>query len=256
MKEALAADKGSKAHLNSWSVEGIVGRGDNYASHMSCIKVKFSLDDEDFDVNYVVKINPCRNLGSFREFTRTIFKKEINFYMSLLPEMNLALTDVGQKALRFPRCYHVSRETDRELIFMEDLRDRGFRMVARTEGLDIAHTTLALDELARLHAASLLVQAKLSNQDLTHQHDYLLKDLTTHDDKNPEALLPMFQGYLRQAAALMSQIKGYEKVVSWIESLKPRMREVLEEQTSRGKYNAVCHGDCWSNNLLFRWVDT
>lgn len=236
----------------SWSVGDVVGKGDNYASQVSSIKVKFSVDDEDFEANYVVKINPCRDLGSFTEFTRTIFKKETNFYMTLLPEMNLALTNSGQKVLCFPKCFHVSQETDRELIFMEDLRDKGFKMTDRTMGLDFAHTSLALKELARLHAASHLVLGKLTDQDISHHYDFLFKDLTNHNEKNPDALIPMFQGYLRQAVALTSQIGGYDRVVSWIERLKLRVREVLEEQLSLGQYNAVCHGDCWSNNMLFR----
>ena len=41
--------------------------------------------------------------------------------------------------------------------------------------MDEAHVTLVLKELARLHAASLLLQIKTPDEDLEAQHPYIKK---------------------------------------------------------------------------------
>ncbi|KAK7078256.1 hypothetical protein SK128_027802 [Halocaridina rubra] len=67
-------------------------------------------------------------------------------------------------------------EPQREIIIMEDLRQHGFKMYDRRKGMDNAHTVLVMEELARLHAASLLLHAAEGYQTVYNHHDFLTKD--------------------------------------------------------------------------------
>ncbi|KAK8725671.1 hypothetical protein OTU49_010682, partial [Cherax quadricarinatus] len=249
VKGALLADKGSDAHLVSWKFEDFTTQGDNYASIVSSVKVMFSLEGQDSEVAYVVKLNPCRNFESLKGMTGMLFEKEVNFYLSLLPHLNAALTTAGQEPLRVPRCFYGSLERGKEFIFLEDLRPRGFKMFDRRKGLDVAHTSLVVKELARFHASSVLLEATTPDEDLVVQHDFLIRDWTDFD-----VISTMFDSYLKNAIDMLGKVGGYERSISWVESLRLNIREIILEQLERnGKYSVVCHGDCWNNNVLFRY---
>lgn len=47
-----------------------------------------------------------------------------------------------------------------DLLVLEDLAERGFRMADRRSGLDLAHCMAALRELATLHALSLAMKQR------------------------------------------------------------------------------------------------
>lgn len=252
MKATLRVDKGSDAILRSWSVVDFTKPGDNYACIVSSVKVKYSLNQENMEVVYIVKLNPCRPIKEIEIMTPILFRKETEFYLTLVPELNSVLTEVGHKFLRFPKCFHSCLDKDKEIIFLEDLRPRGFKMFDRKRGMDVAHTTLVIEELGRLHAASCLLQAKTPDEDLAARHDFLVPDPYIHDGTG---VLELIQSQLNQSINILDKIGGYERCIAWIQSLKPDVVKLLKEGLGRSnKYNVVSHGDCWNNNILFRSV--
>ncbi|XP_045586387.2 uncharacterized kinase-like protein D1044.1 [Procambarus clarkii] len=249
VKKALLADKGSDALLESWVMEDFTKQGDNYACVVSSVRVKFSLHGDISEVVYIVKLNPCRNIEAVEHITRLLFSKEAKFYLNLASLMSAELTAIGHEPLRIPVCFHGSLESGHEILFLKDLRPRGFKMFDRRKGLDVAHTTLILQELARFHASSVLLEAKCPGGDLSLQHDYLLGDWTTADN-----MPALFDRYLENAIQMLNKVGGYKRATTWIESLRGKVKDIFEEQLgSRGKFIVVCHGDCWNNNVLFRY---
>lgn len=252
VREALAVDKGTTAQLTSWSVVDFTKQGDNYACFVSSVRVKFLLDGQSSEVVYVVKLNPCRNFESMREFTQNVFEKESKFYLSLLPELNSVLNEIGLRDLKFPKCPYASLEKYKEIIFLEDLRPRGFKMFDRKKGMDKAHIALLMQELARLHAASILLQAKTPDEDLTVRYSCLKKGWA-YFFNNSETLLKVLESQVKNSREMLIKFGGYERAVTWIDTIiLPRLVEIFEEQMENNKYKVVGHGDCWNNNILFR----
>lgn len=253
---ALRKDKGPGARLTSWSVVDFTKKGDNYACVVSSVAVRYARGSEDGEVVYVVKLNPCRKMESFREFTHGVFEKECKFYLKLVPELNRKLENAGQTLLRVPRCFHGCLEHDREMIFLEDLRPRGFKMFDRKKGLDVAHATLILQELARLHSASVLLQAETPDEDLAEIYSFLKPDwfeLGAPAD-SPNSIATLFDGYLQNAIEILKAVGGYARAIAWVESIRPRVIDIFKTKLGKASFSVVCHGDCWNNNVLFRYV--
>ncbi|XP_050696562.1 uncharacterized protein LOC126985540 [Eriocheir sinensis] len=252
VQAALAADKGTAASLTAWKVVDFTKPGDNYACVVSSVEVRYDLDGKSFEVVYVVKLNPCRTFESMKEFTYMAFQKEAKFYTDLIPEMNTILRSIGLKELKFPRCFYTFLEADKEVIFLEDLRPQGFKMTDRRQGLDEAHVILALRELARVHAASLLVEAQLPNKDIIARFPFIKKSWSYFIRKS-EVFLSVFETQLKYSIDLLTKVGGYERAIRWIEDILPKIPDIIEEQVNDAKLKLVCHGDCWSNNMLFRY---
>ncbi|KAK4314063.1 hypothetical protein Pmani_014625 [Petrolisthes manimaculis] len=252
VKAALRLDKGSDALLKSWSMVDFTKKGDNYACVVSSVQVQYSLNQENMEVVYIAKLNPCRHVKEFDGMTVVLFRKESEFYSNLVPELNSVLTEVGQKSLRFPKCFHGCLDKNKEVILLEDLRPHGYKMFDRRRGLDVAHITLILKELGRLHASSRLLQAKTPDQDLTVTHDFLVPDVMADESFG---LRDVFDRQLDQGIELLERFGGYERSIAWVKSLKLELAKLMTKHLGRSKYNVVCHGDCWNNNVLFRYND-
>ncbi|XP_066937079.1 uncharacterized protein [Macrobrachium rosenbergii] len=252
VRQSLHADKGEEAEMTSWEVVDFTKPGDNYSNFVTSIEVKYTLEDEEHEVVYIAKVNPCKKLEGFEEMNHMFFEKEVQFYTQLVPELNAALEEAGKEPLQIPKLYHASLETGSEQAYYEDLRARDFKMVDRIQSLDAAHTTLVLQEIAKLHAASRLLQEK-SEEPLGEKYESILKGWGSFAD-NP-LLVGMINGQLDHAEKILKKAGGDEKAVNWLEGLKPQAFEILGKQAGKDAFAAVNHGGLWSNNLLFRYND-
>lgn len=249
VKEALKAHKGGEARLTSWQIKDFTSKGDNYASVVSSVELDFDLNGNDESITYIVKINPCHGMESFEETTHTIFLKEAEFYIKLLPQLNGVLREHELSPLAVPECHYGTLEKKKELIFLEDLRPRGFRMFDRRKGLDVAHASLVLKELARLHAASLLLQKK----DPEYSKDTLLHRGWINITDDGFGMLQVLEGVMDTGIMMLKKVGGYESSITWAESTKSKLREIFEKQMEPCKHQVICHGDAWNNNLLFKY---
>ncbi|XP_027221638.2 uncharacterized protein [Penaeus vannamei] len=252
VRAALRADKGPDARLTSWGVKDFTKKGDNYACTVTSIEVRYSLSgaEEEEEVTYVAKLNPCRQMGTMNSFTTVVFEKEAGFYKEIAPLLEKELKSIGEKPLKFAKCFGLFTQKDSEVIILEDLRPGGFKMFDRHKGMDKDHVTLVVKELGRLHAASKLLLDKIPYK-LEEKFPFMAKDFTSF---NENKFQDIFQWYCINAAEMTERIGGYESVVAWLREMAPKCNEIFEEQTkSNPPFEVICHGDCWNNNVLFKY---
>ncbi|MPC74289.1 uncharacterized protein LOC123506481 [Portunus trituberculatus] len=254
VRAALTSDKGAAAQLTAWRVVDFTKKGDNYASLVTSVEVEYELNSKSYEVIYIVKINTGKVFGGDKFFD-IFFQKECNFFLDIAPDINSVLKEIGHTEINVPKCFYISLEKRKEVIFLEDLRARGYKMADRKQGLDKAHTTLVLRELARLHAASLLLQNKTNNGDLGEKYPYL-KMHWSYFVTNYDSILNMLKESAYLSQTITKKVDGYERVTAWIDTIIPNMRDIFSEETEHVMPKVVCHGDCWNNNLLFRYSET
>ncbi|XP_063597704.1 uncharacterized protein LOC134774276 [Penaeus indicus] len=173
------------------------------------------------------------------------------FYQYLVHDIQSQLQEAGQQPLRVPRCFHTSLEENQEVVILEDLRPRGFKMFDRKKGMDVAHTKLVLEELARLHAASYLLKAKIP--DLADKYPVLSLDWLNYADEARDVTFKTFSKQMDIVKDMLNKVGGYEVAENWLGRNKERVLEILAEQLARvPPFDLLCHGDCWNNNVLFR----
>ncbi|XP_076032190.1 uncharacterized protein LOC143019993 [Oratosquilla oratoria] len=249
----LRADKGEDAVFQSYKIKDFTKVGDNYISVVTSVQVQYTLGEKDHQVGYVVKLNPNWKFGEATDVLREFFSKEGGFYKEIKPVLDQELMDIGLPCLRMPHCHLFNPKEGAETLFLEDLRDRDFKMFDRRKGLDLDHSLLVVKELARLHAASVLLQKK-SEVDLTEAYPYL-KDGFMSQDTDYESFTNIFRGLIGASAQLAKACGGYDNVVAYLkEELEPNCMTIYRKMLNPcGPFVTIIHGDCWTNNFLFRY---
>ncbi|KAF2358972.1 Protein of unknown function DUF227 [Trinorchestia longiramus] len=258
VKKALLSDKGPEAKYKAFEIIDFCSKGDNYACFVTSVKVIFLLGGEEKTETYITKINHGNEQGDFEQFSAVMFRKEGKFYTSLVPAMNEELQNLGLSALKFASCYLVSSEPRKEILFFEDKRKMAFKMADRMVGLDDLHVISVVTELARLHASSTLVKENLGEEKFCEKYDFL-GDFFTEDITNTKdgSFADAFSGYLETGSKIAGKVAGYEQVSAALAAMAPTCFETLKKVTTESdpKFRVVNHGDCWNNNLLFRYED-
>ncbi|XP_047501531.1 uncharacterized protein LOC125047321 [Penaeus chinensis] len=118
--------------------------------------------------------------------------------------------------------------------------------------MDVAHKKLVLEELARLHAASYLLKVKIP--DLADKYPGLNLDWLNYADDARDVLYKTFSKQMDTVKDMLNKVGGYEVAENWLSRNKGRVLEILDIISKRvPPFDVLCHGDCWNNNMLFRY---
>ena len=253
VEKALQKEKGANATLYSFEIKDFTSSGDGYMGFVTSIKVRYSVDGQDAQTSYIAKITPLEDTVS--DAMGYLYERESLFY-DLLPRMNTIIARGSQPALSFPLCFHYSLEPKREVMYLEDMRKMNFTMYADyMAGSDAAHTVLVMKELARMHAASVLLAHEIGVADLKEKYD-CLKSLWKPE--NYPRFYECFHGYceggLTICADICKLIGGYDKVEAYLRKISPVSMSFMGDMHSKSSpaFRVLCHGDLWINNALYR----
>ncbi|KAK7078254.1 hypothetical protein SK128_027800 [Halocaridina rubra] len=253
VEEALWADKGSEVTLKSFKIQDFTNKGDNYISFVTTVIVKYTDAGCEKDVSYVVKCNPCSESSGIQNFVAASFEKEVRFYTELVPLLNSSLESIGLQQLKLAKCYAFDLTFGRENLFLNDLRKEGFSMFDRKKGLDKEHMTLVLEELGRFHAASIIAQETLG-EPLEIKFDFLNTDFVEMCENSEMSFSDMLGHFISSGVSILEKVGGYSDTINWLNAIKPTACDIFRETTTqKPPFDVVCHGDCWNNNILFRY---
>jgi hypothetical protein len=160
-----------------FTLEPATKKGDNYASDMLKCKVWYQnalgVSEEK---TIILKIIPSGEIQLKVIVKSNIFPREIHAYNDVISEVEKCLQAVGDNTKISPRyffntpsnfssvsyffyyfrCLFTQTEPKMMLAF-EDLKEQNYQMYDRKLLLDLDHTLLVIEKLAKLHAASTIV---------------------------------------------------------------------------------------------------
>ncbi|XP_066967213.1 uncharacterized protein [Macrobrachium rosenbergii] len=248
----LQRDKGPEASLISWSLEDLASKHDGFTSVIKNIRVKYSVAGQPGESCYVLKTYLSKGEEA-DYFYGVIFTKEVNFYTEVIPALNDILREIGCCPLSFPRYFHHRLEKDNSMIILENLKVQAYQMENKAVGIDVDHASLVLKELAKLHAASVLFQERHPERDLVDRFKCLQKEWTQEFNVGCD-FGEFVSHFLDIGLAMFEKFGGCEKVIQWIKKIKPDVWGIYNEHLVRTPpFALIVHGDCWINNLLFRY---
>ncbi|XP_066245427.1 uncharacterized protein [Euwallacea similis] len=218
--------------------------GDGFAGHF------YMADVVDKDSNQVIQIAIKKSPGINFNYN-PVFKNEIIFYTKIYPTL-AAL----QKTVHLPRPFNnvpdflsSNLEPKKEYLAMENLKKQGFVLHDKQKYLDREHLNFIFDVYGRFHALSFVLKKK----DYTTFKKYH-EGLTHIFDKFFDESAKMFEDCMSSAVeALDHQSVVYEELKDLPKYTIPTLKKAIQYT---GQYSCTTHGDCWSNNMMFKYSES
>uniref|UniRef100_A0A182SA90 CHK domain-containing protein n=1 Tax=Anopheles maculatus TaxID=74869 RepID=A0A182SA90_9DIPT len=261
------------------------GRGDNYTAALFRIALKGHTQPEGsskklkWEKSIICKRLPDCKIKREAFKSEALFRNEVVFYNTIMPEYiefqrrQLAAvasagrkhekdqtdTDVAARCLELdehsifqaiPQCY-LARD---DLLVLEDLRVRSFTMPDRQAGLGPKQLEAVLVELAKFHAVSLAYKQRhpVEFQKLTNSLEEGI-----FSQANAEWYRKYYDVLTRNAIQMVRQTVPEKKEhLAKLEAfLSNCFGHLVELVNRKSELSVICHGDCWTNNILFRYAN-
>ncbi|EDV41618.1 uncharacterized protein Dana_GF17414 [Drosophila ananassae] len=224
-----------------------VSAGENYATVMLRVELDVETKDEGLQTKAFMLKTPHQSEAYRKIIEKTdVFDVERGMYLEVVPELEKLYRDVGVEVTFGAKAYELPAGD--YYVLLEDLRPRGFRNADRLQGLDQTHTENVLRKFAQWHAASAVrVETKGPFEPKYTAGLFKTKDLV-------DALCT------GSAKTLLKHVDKYEGHKAYIEdltSVSKKLFEVVDDLNTpkSDEFNALNHGDGWSNNIMFQYND-
>ncbi|XP_054725339.1 uncharacterized protein LOC129235496 [Anastrepha obliqua] len=235
--------------IKSFEAKPALAAGENYATIMLRVNIDIELvDGTPKSLSYMLKL-PQQN-EVFQDIMRkhNIFEVEHRMYHEVVPEFELLYRLSGIELNFSAKCHNIETPSEFGVILLQDLRPFGYKNANRLEGLDLEHTKAVLERLAQWHAASAVrVETKGLYPEL------FMKGMYT------ESSLDSFESFMVSIKSLvLESVKAIEGSGAYIGSVANTLDKMMGEllRTSGydpSEFNVLNHGDCWCNNVMFKY---
>lgn len=240
--------KDDQVKIINVNIKPATANGENYASIMSRIKVKYSSSKEksqelSFIMKYSYESDPY-----VAEIMRgyDLYNTEMKMYEKILPQIAEVLKEVGDTDKLFAATLKVDYE--RSAIIFEDLSVNNYVLADRLKGMDELHARLVLKKLAKFHAAGLILNQRLKGELEQFQRGIF--------NRHTRAFGCMFE-YMTEICAKFAKTCPelgpyyHDKLMK----LKPYVVEygTRAYNSNSNKFYTLTHGDLWINNMMMQY---
>uniref|UniRef100_A0A1L8DYH1 Putative ecdysteroid kinase n=1 Tax=Nyssomyia neivai TaxID=330878 RepID=A0A1L8DYH1_9DIPT len=232
--------------VDSLQLDFVGGKGENYASTLYRGQFNSTLNRNQRRYSLIIKTTYEDNqLANDILSEYNIFKQEMEMYDQILPEYHRLLRSIEDYTQISPKSLYCDYQNS--IIVFEDLSTKGFQMADRKMRLDREHAEMVLEKLAKLHAASVAVDANGTYN--------LKKYRTGMFNRKTSGVASCFTTNFDALINCISTWKGYEYYVEKLEKLRENFEEkALDLYDPKDDcLNVLIHGDLWTNNVMFRY---
>ncbi|XP_065075770.1 uncharacterized protein LOC135699433 [Ochlerotatus camptorhynchus] len=238
--------------IQDHSVEGFSSTLDGFLAEHYALRVNvrcanYPPDQSDRKLSFFVKALPQRNpcLVEYLESIGT-FRKEITLFEEVLPRIQKAVDGRNFVAKVF-----LTRGNG--LIVMENLKVGGYDIVTGNNGLlDGFQLRKAMDALASLHAGSMILE-KQEGKSLMELFPGVLDENAWIDCENSVRWKDVENVIYFWCEVVKFSEKNPTRLSVILSDLPKTIRRIYEYVKPSSQFrNALCHGDLWNNNLMFR----
>lgn len=236
--------------IEEYSITTITnGKGQGFVGEIVFITLTHNKSAEKKHV--IVKQEQQGN-GKALEYFHQFFVIEIKFYDTVWPLLKKIHKNVSGKELNFiANCFGTSN-TGRKRILLENINPYGFHLYDATKPFDDEHFKIIFKTYGIFHAVSMALK----------EQDREQYNLLVNPQFNPFMTAP-YDGdcyFSKDFVKKIQEMKAFfdpveerhllEKLSMCEDSGVSRLREVVHQDFPNG---ALIHGDCWSNNLMFKY---
>uniref|UniRef100_A0A182IW75 CHK domain-containing protein n=1 Tax=Anopheles atroparvus TaxID=41427 RepID=A0A182IW75_ANOAO len=203
-------------------------------------------------ISFFLKVLP-ENVPKLADYIKEMgcFRKEILLYKHLIPRLQDVM--IGTRAF-VPTAYYTKEE---RMVVFENLKTDGYSIVQGTKNLlDFDHLKVALQAVAKLHAASLILEERSGAPIPKLFVGYLNENAYVDDDDHVRKV--NLENAIHVLCEMIKRIDAYassDRLDEILQKFPSIVRKIYDfSKPSIIHRNVLNHGDLWSNNVMFRYV--
>jgi thiamine kinase-like enzyme len=218
---------------------------------------KASITDDETKKKYdlAIKKAPTEKIRREENCIDAVYKNEIFFYSKICPVFKKFEEDhqVLKHFNSIPEYIISDGQLGKEIIVLKDITKEGFQLRAKDLLLDDDHTRLIFKTYGHFHAISFCLK-----QQKPEEFSRLTKPLFNiwKEFCEKSSFVNILKSHAQTAYEVLDPSKHsdiMEKLKKYVEKPKEVFYEILDYD---GKYFGILHGDCWSNNMMFKYQNT
>lgn len=151
------------------------------------------------------------------------------------------------------RCLKIVEKGETEILVMSDLKDEGYGMMDRLEGLNEEATLLVLDRVAKFHASSVAYKEQYGELAPLLMRKVMPKNAC---DMTIKYTLPKVEVLAKAAEKWGMDKELVQAIRKWGDNMYSETVKVMDPETAPEDFQVLCHGDLWLNNMMFKTEDT
>ncbi|BFF92959.1 uncharacterized protein DMAD_10901 [Drosophila madeirensis] len=226
-------------------------KGGNYVGVMTRIYVDYENGSGTLQKKSYILKQACPEDASqsklFQEYD--VYNREMDMYELVMPKMAELLREIGFTEKLTAEAVVVDRE--RTIMILEDLATLRYVNADRVKQLDLAHTKLTIELLARFHAAALVLNQRYPE---LLRNNYSSHFFSRGKKGYEEIFTGLFKAFIRYVNTQPSLKERYsdklEHIVSHLMEYAARSVDVGEKD-----FQTLIHGDCWTTNVMYQYDD-
>lgn len=252
----VASEQGFTDGLCRFEFEDGSTKGDGYMGEL--FKVFIREDGRD-EMVVLCKTLPTHEIR--KQYTISLFHREVKAYKEVLPLIRKFQQEKGIEEYNpegfwnFPKSYYAYCDMQKleGLIIMEDMRETHFQMWNKLEPVNYDHTRMLVQQLGKMHAISFALkdQQPEAFEKFRHLSDPL-SQLIAYDPT--KGLTRMMNGTCERAIHALDENDTLSRTK--MESVRGVVTDLYQMDAKADKaepYAVLGHGDCWINNMLYRY---
>ncbi|XP_047991818.1 uncharacterized protein LOC125230635 isoform X2 [Leguminivora glycinivorella] len=215
---------------------------DIFFSNMYLVTIRGKRNGSNIKKNIIIK---CHIDLNQRENFRELYKRGHVFYNTVvtkLLEIQRTFKVIEGLKIKFPNCIYSSAEYNKEVLVLSQMVDT-YSIHNRFLPISIDEAKLTLKNMAKLHALSFVWETYYSEE-----FDEIKKILSKNVQYSELVKLPKSMRYCYDTSVNVVMNPMHKDK---LKALAGHLLAILQTPPPL-QYSAICHGDCWINNILFK----
>ncbi|XP_052754411.1 uncharacterized protein LOC113509350 [Galleria mellonella] len=258
LSKSLTEWFGEPMAFTRWEYLSDTGKGDSYLSELIKIKIHGTTRAGASKYVQVILKNIPKSISRRLTYrSDEFFKNEINFYVKVLPALIKfqSSKSVSDPFDKYAKLFLSYSDGINDVICLEDASLENYGSAVRQEGIDYNHCKITFKVLAQFHALSFAMK----DQQPEEFEKIRTEVFETYYHDRLRGWYTKFWNRI-SGIAIDAVEKEYPNSI-YVEKIKKfavpeRYDDMIEAATNTLETGVISHGDSWTNNFLYKYVNS